>query len=283
MVIPICVAKGGAGKSTLTLNLGVFLALRLREAGRKVCVVDANFQQADIGNLISVYNPNIATLAASQADLNPEGILRHVVYRTDLNTAFLLGPALTEEANPRWITPALYTAAIDALRSHYDYILVDSPVAEFHHDLFTDCLLPSADFMVVPVNPDWRAIHNTDRWLRAITASLHEGGQGFDPRRAGIVLNKASEDIACNEDQIRVELANWQWLGSVPDSRAWQKAANEEEVVATLNFPDLSSAFSRILWAVTGEEALNHDDAGDNRKRSAGLDGIKKIFSRGKK
>jgi MinD-like ATPase involved in chromosome partitioning or flagellar assembly len=259
MVIPICVAKGGAGKSTLTLNLAVYLALRLRGEGRKVCVVDANFQQADISNLISVYTPNIATLAANLADLNPENIQKHVVFRSDLNTAFLLGPALTEDANPRWITPQLYRASIDALRVHYDYIFVDSPVAEFHHDLFSDCLLPSADFMVVPVNPDYRSIHQTDRWLRAITKSKHEGGVGFDPRRAGIVLNRQSDDVGADEPQVRTELANWQWIGAIPESKAWQRAANEEEVVATQNYPELATAFTHILYTVTGEEALREE------------------------
>jgi MinD-like ATPase involved in chromosome partitioning or flagellar assembly len=277
MVIPVCVAKGGAGKSTLTLNLAVYLALRLWSQGRTVCVVDANFQQADIGNLINTYTPTIVDLARRPADLTPDAIRRHMVHVEVLHTSFLLGPALTEEANPQWITPGLYRAAVDALRPLYDYIFIDTPVAEYHHDLFTDFILPSSDFMVVPVNPDYRAISNTDRWLRSITQPTHAGGMGTDPNRFGVVLNKAAADVACDEDQVRVELSSWHYIGAIPDSREWQRAANQDEIIATRNLPDISEALAKILYAVTGEEALKLVGAGGSR-RAAGPLG--KLFSR---
>lgn len=270
MVIPVCVAKGGAGKSTLTLNTAVFLALKLRELGRTVCVVDANFQQADIGNLIHTYSPTIVDLARRPADLNPDSIRRHMVHVDALQTSFLLGPALTEEANPQWITPELYRSAVDALRHLYDYVFIDTPVAEFHHDLFSDFVLPSADFVIVPVTPDYRAIANTDRWLRSITQPVHAGGLGINPSILGIVLNMATDDVGCDEDQVRVELSSWNYLGAIPESREWKRAANEDDIIATRNVPDVNEALARILYMVTGEEPLRQVETSGSKKGGIG-------------
>ena len=267
-VISVCVSKGGAGKSSLTLNMGVWLATKLRALGRSVCIVDANWQQADIGKQINAYNPNIAGLSQHQEDLVAQRIGRHLYTREDLNTSFLLGPARVEEANPLWINPQLYSRAVEQLRYLFDYILVDSPVAEYHHELFTDFILPRSDFILVPVLPNWPTIINTDNWLRNITTPKNQGGQGFDERRVGIVLNRAEADIGMDENQVQQELGSWHFLGSIPDSKEWRRAANSDEVIATRNVPELNRAFSQIMYAITQEELLLEDlNSGDGRKR----------------
>lgn len=256
LVIAVCVSKGGAGKSSLTLNLGVWLATKLRAAGRSVCIVDANWQQADIGKQINAYNPNIAGLSQHTEDLDPQRIGRHLYTRQDLSASFLLGPARVEEANPLWITPALYSRAVDVLRDLFDYIVVDSPVAEFHHELFTDFILPRSDFLLVPVLPNWPTIINTDGWLRAICTPTNQGGHGFDERRIGIVLNRAEDNIGFDENQVQQELGSWHFLGSIPDSKEWRKAANSDDVIATRGIPEIDRSFAQILYAVTQEEML---------------------------
>ena len=153
IVLAVTVAKGGAGKSSLTLNLGVWAALKLRAAGRTVCIVDANWQQADIGKQINQYTPNIATLSKNPGDVSAAGISKYMYRRNDLNTSFLLGPADDRERNPTWITSDLYCKSINALRELYDYIFVDTPVAEPYHELFSNFILQEADYLIVPVKP----------------------------------------------------------------------------------------------------------------------------------
>jgi MinD-like ATPase involved in chromosome partitioning or flagellar assembly len=254
-VISVTVPKGGAGKSTLVLNWGVWLGLRLRAANRTVCIVDANVQQPDIGKQLNAYTPNIAALARSPQDQDPARIGRHLLHRQDLNTSFLLGP-LDNEANPQWITPELYAHAVEALRHLYDYVIVDTAVAEFHHEMFDRFVLPCSDFIIVPVTPDYVTLQNADLWLKNICAPRHQGGKEYPRERIGIVLNMATDGVGLDEAQVRSEFASWNYLGSVPASKVWQQARNADEIVATRNYAEINAAFAQILGTVTGDPAI---------------------------
>jgi len=271
IVLAVTVAKGGAGKSSLTLNLGVWAALKLRAAGRTVCIVDANWQQADIGKQINQYTPNIATLSKNPGDVNAAGISKYMYRRNDLNTSFLLGPADERERNPTWITSDLYCKSIGALRELYDYIFVDTPVAEPYHELFSNFILQEADYLIVPVNPSWPTLANTESWLNHITLAKHASGEGFNEQRIGVVLNRAEDGVDMSESDVQSELGRWRYLGAVPDSKEWRRAANNNEIIATRNIPEISQAFSRVLFSVLGEEALLMDiptseDAGGKKR-----------------
>ena len=277
VVLAVAVAKGGAGKSSLTLNLGVWSALKLRAAGRTVCIVDANWQQADIGKQINQYTPNIATLSKNPGDINAAGISKYMYRRNDLNTSFLLGPADERERNPTWITSDLYCKSINALRELYDYIFVDTPVAEPYHELFSNFILRESDYLIVPVNPSWPTLANTDSWLKHITLPKHSSGDGFDEKRIGVVLNRAEDGVDMSESDVQSEMGNWRYLGAVPDSKEWRRAANNNEIIATRNIPEISQAFSRVLFAVLGEEALLMDIPA-----SGDTDGKKRGWRRGR-
>jgi MinD-like ATPase involved in chromosome partitioning or flagellar assembly len=255
-VISVAVSKGGAGKSTLALNLGVWLGLRLRQSGKTVCVVDANYQQADIGKQLHRYTPNIVSLAKNPQDQDPHRISRHLLHMPNLHTSFLLGPTGVDDANPLWITPELYAHAIEVLRHLYDVIIVDTMVAEYHNEFFDRFVIPHSDFIAVPVTPDIVTLQNTDNWLQGICQSKHQGGKGYDRNRIGIILNMQQDGVGKTESEVQRDLASWHFLGSVPASKIWQAARNEEEIVATRNYAEVNQAFSRILGAVLQDPDL---------------------------
>lgn len=273
----MCVAKGGAGKSSLTVNMGVWLALRLKQAGRRVCIVDANWQQADIGKQIGFFDPNIFKLANAPQDLNPTDIYRHLLEKPEWNTHFLLGPAKPDQANPTWITPQLYSRSVDVLKQEFDYIFIDTPVAEPHHSLFSNFILVKSDFLLVPVNPSWKTIFNADSWLEGITKnSVGSASGGFPKNRIGIVLNRAEDDVSFDEETVIREMSAWQYLGKIPDSKEWRRAENNGELIATRNLPEITSAFTSILYRITGEESLTAISTQPTVSRKKGLWGRKR-------
>jgi cellulose biosynthesis protein BcsQ len=255
-VITVTSPKGGTGKSTLTLNLAVYLGLRLRKQGKRVCVIDANFQQADAGKLLDKYSPNIVNLSKDRAAITPEQIERYLIERPDLNISALLGPAIPSEANPVLFTGALYNQILEALRPNFDYIFIDTPVAEIFHDIFKNFALPQADFIVVPITPAYHTVMNADSWLNTITQPTHNQGEGIDPSIIGIVLNQSRENVGITEDEIRQELFHWKYLGSIPDTNEWVRALNNNELIATKNIHELNVAFGRILYEATGEQEM---------------------------
>jgi cellulose biosynthesis protein BcsQ len=256
-VMSIAVPKGGAGKSTLTLNLAAFMGAVMRAHGKKVCVVDANVQQSDISKYIKKYEPNIIDLVQNQQLLSEDQILQGLVHRDDLNMSFLLGPATPDEANPEWVTPQLYAEIVRLLRKHYDYIFIDTPVAEKYHSLFRDFVLARSDYLIVPVNPNIATLLNTQNWLSsAVVAPAHQEGAGFAPEKVGIVLNRAKDNIDCSVEDVRANLSMWQFIGSVPETDEWQRANNRYQLVANMNYSELNEAFAEVLYRATGEEAM---------------------------
>lgn len=256
-VITISVSKGGTGKSSMTLNLAAFLGMRLRAQGKTVCVIDANTQQADSGKYLDVYHPNISTIVNDPNLLSEDRILSSLVHRPEFNLSILLGPATPDEANPLSINPRLYSEVLELLKQHYDYIFIDTPVAEKFHEMFSEFALAKNDYLIVPVAPSFQTLHNADNWLRAaVVAPRHEGGAGFDRNRIGIVLNRAEEGIGCTEDDVRATMANWHYIGAIPETKEWKAANNRNELVAPKNFADLSHAFAEVLHAATSEPSL---------------------------
>jgi MinD-like ATPase involved in chromosome partitioning or flagellar assembly len=256
-VITISVSKGGTGKSSMTLNLAAFLGMRLRAQGKTVCVIDANTQQADSGKYLDVYHPNVSSIVNDPNLLSEDRILSALVHRPEFNLSILLGPATPDEANPLSINPRLYSEVLELLKQHYDYIFIDTPVAEKFHEMFSEFALAKNDYLIVPVAPSFQTLHNADNWLRAAVVSpRHEGGAGFDRNRIGIVLNRAEEGIGCTEDDVRATMANWHYIGAIPETKEWKAANNRNELVAPKNFADLSHAFAEVLHAATSEPSL---------------------------
>jgi len=272
-VVTIGVSKGGTGKSSLTLNLGAFLGMRLRSLGKTVCVVDVNFQQADSGKYLDAFKPNINTIANDPSLMTRERILEGLVTKPEYNLSVLLGPATPDEGNPLNINSLLYNEILDLLKLHFDYILLDTPVAEKHHEMFEKFILPRSDYIVVPVTPNYPTLHNADNWLRdPVVVPRHAGGAGVDPSRIGIVLNRQEDGIGCSVEEVRMTMARWNFLGSIPETKEWKLANNRNELVAPKNYAELNQAFATVLYAATGEAVLMANI--DAPERRGGIGGI---------
>jgi len=259
-VITVASAKGGVGKSSLTLNLAAFLGMRLRSLGKTVCVIDSSFQQADAGKYLDVFKPNINTIANDPSFMTRERILQGLVTKPEYNLSVLLGPATPDEGNPLNINSMLYSEILDLLKFHFDYMIIDTPVAEKYHDIFSNFALKRADYIVVPVAPSFPTLHNNDNWLQhSVTLPRHAGGAGLDPSQIGIVLNREEEGIGCSIDDVRMTMARWNFLGSIPETKEWKLANNRNELVAPKNYAELNQAFATVLYAATGEPALMHN------------------------
>lgn len=252
-VITVTAPKGGVGKSSLSLNMAVALALRLKNEGKRVCLVDANFQQADAAKYLGVYNaPTVVDLARDKTLRTKDRIWGALAEVPQYNLWALLGPASTIEADPSFINARLYNEIIAVLRENFDFIIVDTPVAERYHDIHAEFAVPAADFIVVAAIPSYQALLNINRWLReTICAPKSAGGMGVANERVGVVLNRAEEDIDCTEEDVQQELGSWKFLGAIPESREWKRFNNRHQVIAAAGFADLNEALRRVLYAST--------------------------------
>ena len=280
-VIVVTSPNGGTGKSTVSLNLAAYLGLRLKATGKRVCLVDANFQQADAGKMLNQYSPNITGIVKDIASLAPNSIERYLVSRPELNLSVLLGPPSIMEANPALLNPRLFNSIFSALKPNFDYIIVDTPVAELFHDHFRSFLLPAADYIIVTVVPSVHRLVNVDAWLSEITQPRHTGGDDIDPNIIGIVLNQEETGVSIDAQTVQHELSMWNLIGVIPRSTAWINAANNYELVATKNYHALNDAFSRILYYATREEVLLLGIGQEENHKKSRTGFLQRLFRRG--
>ena len=226
----------------------------MRGAGRRVALIDANFQQADTGKLLNSYTPNISDVLKDESSLSPGTIEQYMIQR--FNVSFLLGPATPRDATPSFFNSRLYGQVLSVLKQNFDYIIIDTPVAELYHDILRGFALPAADYIIVPITPAIHTLMNADSWLRTITLPRHQGGDEINPEKIGVVLNQAQEGVECDEDEVRRELYSWNFIGAIPMTKEWLKATNTGEFVAMMPVPEIHEAFANILYYATGEESL---------------------------
>ncbi|GAA1785675.1 hypothetical protein GCM10009735_16070 [Actinomadura chokoriensis] len=257
-VIAVTAAKGGVGKTSMTVNLAVYAARLLQAVGRAgtVALVDTNFQQADVGRYLSLDSPTILDVFQNPGALHPQALRGHMARIAEIDLYALLGPPDIVTADPAVINATLYQRIIAALRNAFDFVFVDTPVAELYHTTFTELVLPQADAILVPVEPNRVTLEAAQAWLRAITLPQHTRDGGVDPRRLSLVLNRARGDVDCGPEDVMDLLPGWRFVGVVPDDEEWMQAVNNHQLVGMQVGPGLAETFREILQAVTGETAF---------------------------
>jgi septum formation inhibitor-activating ATPase MinD len=108
-------------------------------------------------------------------------------------------------------------------------------------------------------------------WLNsAVIAPKVARGAGMSSENIGIVLNRAEDNVGYGELEVMEELRNFNFLGSVPETKEWKRANNEGELVASKNISVINDAFAKILSQVTGENLTRNinNEIKDEGKKS---------------
>lgn len=182
-IIAVANQKGGVAKTTTTINLGASLAL----ASQRVLVVDLDPQ----GNLTSgLGQKGLAGASGTAYDAltrdhdDPRGF----VIPTGIDHLSLM-PADRDLTGAEIELVALegrerrLASVLSALRTEFDYILIDSPPSL---GLLTLNALVAADSVLVPLNCEYFALEG----IAELTATIERVRSAFNPTLAleGVVL-----------------------------------------------------------------------------------------------
>jgi len=238
-VVTVTSGKGGVGKTTLTANLAVALAL----LGRRVTAIDTDIGLRNLDIVMGMENRiiyDIVDVAEGRCHLS-QALIRD----KRLSGLHLLPASQTHDKSA--VRPEEVAAICEELRGDNDFVLVDSP-AGIEGGFYN--AVAGADEIVIVTTPELSAVRSADRVI-GLAESIGKG-----PGR--LIINRIKPSMVKRGDMLDtfdvIESLAIELLGVVPDDEAVIVAANKGVPLANEQSTQASRAFHNIARRMTGEE-----------------------------
>jgi pilus assembly protein CpaE len=200
-VISVFSSKGGAGKTTIAVNLAVTLAQRKNAS---IGILDANLQFGDVALYLDLAPRATISDAIVEADSLDENNLD--TYMTPYNDRLSLMAAPTRPEQAGDITGGQVCAVLAQMKKKYEYVVVDTS-SDFND--ITLAVLDNSDVIVVLAGVDLPTIKNMKLCLE-IMQSLDYGAD-----KVRVVLNRANSTGGLSVREIEHSL-NLKFCATVP-------------------------------------------------------------------
>ena len=167
--IAVCNQKGGVGKTTTTVNLGVGLAMQ----GKKVLLIDAD-PQGDLTTCLGWRDTDSLSVTLteklqaiiSEQEQNPfDGILQHKE-KVDLVPSNLSLSSLEMTLVTAMSRESVLKNYLSLVKDKYDYVLIDCMPSL---GMITFNALTAADSVIIPVQAQYLPAKGLEQLLRTIT------------------------------------------------------------------------------------------------------------------
>jgi pilus assembly protein CpaE len=187
-VITVWSPKGGVGKTTVAVNLGLALS---EKGARRVCVVDLDLAFGDVAITMQLFPTHtIEQAIGAEASLDTElldGLLtRHA------DSLMVLAAPTHPDVRER-ISPTLVARVLRTLRETFDYVVIDTAPA---FDEQTLTALDETDDIVVVATLDVPTLKNVKVAMETLDAL------GIAPERRQLLLNRADEEVGITADRV---------------------------------------------------------------------------------
>jgi septum site-determining protein MinD len=232
--------KGGVGKTTLTVNLGISLALLNRET----CILDADIGMANMALILGM-------------DEVPVTLHEVLAGKADIGDAVYEGPAGVkvvpsgislqgfQQADPDKLRDVMHT-----LVDQCEFLLIDAPSGISKEGVVP---LSVADQVILVVNPELASMADA---LKTKILCEVMGGNVY-----GAILNRAGQEHTELRSQSVEDVLGVRVIDIVPEDASVRRAA-AYKTPCVLKYPntDASRAFRRIAAQMSGVEYKEEDD-----------------------
>ena len=245
-IVTVFAAKGGCGKTTLAVNLGVALA---RQGAKRVCVVDLDLAFGDVAISVQLDPLRTAVDALPMAGHLDQSGTASLLTRYQPGLDMLLAPVTPGDAEK--IPPRLVGELLGVLRGMYDYVVVDTP-AQFSEHVLT--AMDISTHLVLLTTLDVPALKNLRVTLDMLDLLSY-------PRQIrSVVVNRSDSKVGLSLDHVE-RVVRFPIAAQVPSSRAVPISINKG-VPITIDNPGHSVsqaitkfAHQRLLVPVGGKQS----------------------------
>ncbi len=255
-IIAVTSAKGGAGKSTTAILLASQIALSTAAAGdpKKVCVVDMDVFNGQIGFMIRQSEPTVINLLNSGAtgndseDFAQEKIRNIAITRTlkgkngsatGAELDFYLAAKISVASMAT--SDGFYYKLVLSLTQMYDFVILDTGIEYITDNRIRNVCYALADSICYMTTLIVQSELDMARWFKLVPKPREEAGLGIPLRKIGIVINHAPSNVKDKLDEVKFA-ANPEWngegdsginiIGAIPDApqRVFAEAGNDFEL-----------------------------------------------------
>jgi pilus assembly protein CpaE len=219
-LITVFSPKGGVGKTTLAVNLGIALAAGGQQ---KVCIVDLDLGFGDIAITLQMFPARtIADAVALETDLDIESLEPLLTpHRNGISA--LVAPVQPDAKDS--IPPSLISKILVTLKQSFDYVIVDTSPAFDEHVLQA---FDETDDLLLVATLDVPTLKNVK--IAVETLDL----LNFPTPRRRLILNRADDKVGLSPDKVESTLG-MKIQASIPTSPEVANATNSGEPIMASN------------------------------------------------
>jgi len=171
---------GGVGASTIAVNLAWELANTVRKDGRRVVLLDFNFQYGSCATFLDVpRRESVYELVSEATNFDQTGLMQALsTYQDRLYVLTAPRDALPLDI----VTPTDVKAIINLARESFDYVIIDMPQALMN---WSEPVYTASDLFLAGMEVDTRSAQNMFRFLRTLKT------EGMALEKLVFTLNRA--------------------------------------------------------------------------------------------
>lgn len=187
-VITIFSPKGGVGKTTMSVNLGIAL---MDGGSNRVCVVDLDLAFGDIAITLQLFPTHSIEHAIGGEESMDYAFIEELMTPHESGLMVLAAPS-QPDARER-VSGALVTRLLQTLQQHFDYIVLDTAPA---FDEQTLTALDETDECIIVATLDVPTLKNVKVALETLDIL------GVAEGHRHLLLNRADEQVGIGADKV---------------------------------------------------------------------------------